>query len=79
MNTSPFANGSNSYRIYNSQGQFRGNLNTNQFDPNSVANPYGRYGNPYSPTSPNNLHWEQLVEKANEEFAVRAARLLKWI
>jgi hypothetical protein len=24
-------------------------------------------------------HWEQVVEKANEEFAVRAARLLKWI
>ena len=24
-------------------------------------------------------HWERVVEKANEEFAVRAARLLKWI
>jgi hypothetical protein len=23
--------------------------------------------------------WELVVEKANEEFAVRAARLLKWI
>ena len=53
MNTSPFANGSNSYQIYNSQGQYRGNLNTNQFDPNSVANPFGPYGSPFSPTSPN--------------------------
>jgi hypothetical protein len=24
-------------------------------------------------------HWEQVVEKANDEFTVRAARLLKWI
>jgi|HubBroStandDraft_6_1064221.scaffolds.fasta_scaffold615699_2 hypothetical protein len=54
MNTSPFANGSNSYQIYNSQGQYRGNLNTNQFDPNSVANQFGPYGSPFSPTSPNN-------------------------
>jgi len=23
--------------------------------------------------------WEQVVEKANDEFTVRAARLLKWI
>jgi hypothetical protein len=23
--------------------------------------------------------WERVVEKANEEFAIRAARLLKWI
>jgi hypothetical protein len=23
--------------------------------------------------------WEQVVEKANEEFTVRGARLLKWI
>ena len=28
-----------------------GNLNTNPFDPNSVANPYGNYGSPYSPHS----------------------------
>ena len=35
-------------------GKYLGNLNANQFDPNSVANPYGRYGNPYSPDSINN-------------------------
>jgi hypothetical protein len=35
-------------------GQYLGNLNGNRFDPNSVANPYGRFGNPYSPDSINN-------------------------
>ena len=41
-------------RIYAPDGTYLGNLNTNQFDPNSVANPFGRYGNPYSPDSINN-------------------------
>jgi hypothetical protein len=40
--------------VYDSQGQFRGNLNNNPFDPNSLANPYGRYGSPFSPDSLNN-------------------------
>jgi hypothetical protein len=31
-----------------------GSLNSNQYDPNSVANPYGRYGSQYSPDSVNN-------------------------
>lgn len=35
-------------------GQYLGNLNANQFDPNSVANPYGRYGSQYSVDSINN-------------------------
>lgn len=35
-------------------GKYLGNLSSNQFDPNSVANPYGRYGSPYSPDSINN-------------------------
>jgi hypothetical protein len=30
------------------------NLNANPYDPNSVANPSGRYGSPYSPDSINN-------------------------
>lgn len=37
-----------------SSGQYLGNLNSNRYDPNSVANPYGRYGSPYSPDSINN-------------------------
>ncbi len=50
----PYGNSNNSPQLYNSQGQFRGNLNSNQYDPNSVANPYGRFGSQYSPESINN-------------------------
>lgn len=44
----------NSPYIVSPDGQFLGNLNNNRYDPNSVANPYGRYGSPYSPNSINN-------------------------
>ena len=33
---------------------YRGNLSRNQYDLDSVRNPYGRYGNPYSSDSLNN-------------------------
>lgn len=35
-------------------GKYLGNLNSNPYDPNSVANPYGQYGSPYSSDSINN-------------------------
>lgn len=35
-------------------GKYLGNLSSNQFDPNSVSNPYGRYGSKFSPDSINN-------------------------
>lgn len=44
----------NSPKIYDQNGNYRGNLNGNQYDPNSVSNPYGRYGSQYSPESINN-------------------------
>ena len=50
----PYGNSSNSPQLFNSQGQFRGNLNANPYDANSVANPYGRYGSQYSTDSINN-------------------------
>jgi len=37
-------------------GHYLGNLNSNKYDPNSVANPYGRYGSQYSPDSINNSY-----------------------
>jgi hypothetical protein len=40
--------------LFDSQGNYRGNLSANRFDPNSVSNPYGRYGSRYSPDSINN-------------------------
>ena len=41
----------NSPKIIAPNGQYLGNLNNNRFDPNSVANPYGQYGNRFSPNS----------------------------
>ncbi len=41
-------------KLYNSEGNFRGNLNANQYDPDSISNPYGRYGSQYSSDSINN-------------------------
>ncbi|MDP3497936.1 MAG: hypothetical protein Q8R84_09810 [Candidatus Nitrotoga sp.] len=35
-------------------GKYLGNLNSNQYDANSVSNPYGQYGSKYSPDSINN-------------------------
>lgn len=37
-----------------STGKYLGNLNSNQYDPNSVSNQFGRYGSQYSPDSINN-------------------------
>jgi len=50
----PYGNSSNSPQLFNNQGQYRGNLNANPYDANSVANPYVRYGSQYSPDSINN-------------------------
>jgi len=47
----PYGTSSNSPKLYDDRGQFRGNLNSNRYDPDSVANPYGRFGSPYSPDS----------------------------
>lgn len=41
-------------QIYAPDGTYLGNLNANPFDPNSVSNPYGKYGSPYSIDSVNN-------------------------
>ena len=54
--TNPYGDGGDSPRLYDSHGQFRGNLNTNRADPDSVANPYGRYGSRYSEDSINNRY-----------------------
>ena len=40
--------------IYAADGTFLGVLSSNKYDPNSVADDYGRYGSPYSPDSINN-------------------------
>lgn len=41
-------------RIFAQDGTYLGRLNSNPYDPESIANPYGRYGSPYSSTSISN-------------------------
>lgn len=48
------AQAQNSPFLVSPSGQYLGNLNSNPYDPNSVSNPYGRYGSRYSPDSINN-------------------------
>ena len=41
-------------KIIATDGQYLGKLSANPYDPDSISNPYGKYGSPYSPTSINN-------------------------
>ena len=41
-------------KLFDQKGNFRGNLSTNQYDPDSTSNEFGRYGSRYSPDSLNN-------------------------
>lgn len=34
-------------RIYAADGTYLGKLSSNKYDPESISNPYGKYGNPY--------------------------------
>ena len=44
----------NAVKLYSNNGKFLGNVNTNQFDKDSVNNPFGKYGSPFSPDSTKN-------------------------
>jgi hypothetical protein len=44
----------NAPRLYDQEGNDRGRLSVKPYDREWVSNPYGRYGNPYSPDSLNN-------------------------
>ena len=50
--TNPYA--TNPPKIYDQNGQYRGNFSSNPYDPNSISNPYGQYGNKFSPDSLDN-------------------------
>lgn len=41
-------------KLYDSQGNYRGKFSSNPYDPDSISNPYGKYGSPYSSYSVNN-------------------------
>lgn len=57
-------------------GKYLGNLSSNQFDPNSVNNPFGRYGSEFSPDSINNQFGEYGSQfspnSINNQFATGA-------
>ena len=38
-------------KLYDSDGNYRGKLSNNKYDPESISNPYGEYGSKYSPES----------------------------
>lgn len=39
-----------------SAGKYLGELSSDRYSPDSVSNPYGRFGSRYSPDSINNIH-----------------------
>jgi hypothetical protein len=41
-------------KLYSSDGTYLGKVSNNQCDPDSISNPYGKYGSKYSPDSVNN-------------------------
>jgi hypothetical protein len=41
-------------QLYARDGTYLGNVTNNPYDPNSISNPYGKYGSQYSPDSINN-------------------------
>jgi hypothetical protein len=41
-------------KIYSEDGEYLGDASANQYDKNSVSNPYGKYGSPYEKDSINN-------------------------
>lgn len=43
-------------KIHDSQGNYRGQLSSNPYAPDSTSNSYGRYGNKFSPDSINNAY-----------------------
>lgn len=71
-------NAASTPQVY-SHGKYLGNLNNNQYDPNSVSNPYGKYGSEYSPDSINNPYGkygsEYSNQSANNPYATDAPKV----
>lgn len=63
VSTSVFARGP---ILVSPQGKYLGNLNSNQYDQNSVSNPYGRYGSEYSQDSINNQYGQYGSQYSND-------------
>lgn len=61
-------------------GQYLGTLSSNPYDPDSVSNPYGRYGSPYSADSVNNPYGKYGSPysnySANNPYATEAPQIV---
>lgn len=65
--------------IVSGDGKYLGKLNSNRYDPDSVSNPYGRFGSKYSSESINNRYGKYGSPYSNESatnpYATRAPRI----
>jgi len=61
------------------QDKYIGNYNNNQFDQNSISNPYGQYGSKFSQDSVNNKFGKYgspfSNQSANNPFATKAPKV----
>ena len=69
-----FISNSWALRLYSNGGQYLGNVNNNRYDPNSISNPYGRYGSPYSADSINNPYGRYGNPYSNDSINSRYGR-----
>ena len=60
-------------KLYDQQGNYRGQLSSNKNAPDSTSNPNGKYGNKYSPESINNPYGAG-NPYSNNKFYVRPSR-----
>jgi len=69
----------NSPILIGEDGKYLGKLNDNRFDPDSVSNPYGRYGSRYSPDSINNPYGRYgspySPDSATNPYATKAPKI----
>jgi len=64
--------------VYDSRGNFRGNIGGNPYDADSIANPYGDHGNPMNADSvanPVNKHRYQIYDKPTADYVYKNSRV----
>ena len=66
-------------KLYSNDGNYLGRVNKNKYDPESISNPYGRYGSKYSPDSVNKPYGrygsQYSSESANNPYATSTPKL----
>lgn len=64
--------------VYDSKGNFRGNIGGNPYDADSISNPYGTHGNSMSADSvanPINKHRYQIYDKPTADYVYKNNRV----